>query len=1271
MNQFTNYLLLFVLLLVLPFYAKSQSTGIEGEAIINAAFNRFWRGNITISSNELSKAIEFCEKAISSPSLSEDARSNLKSKKLVIESFKLYVQLYYEYTLILPNAEIRDILEEKIKDLENNEVTQKDSVMLGALSISKCILYDRLKKYDKSLSNALKAMNLLPEWAYAHSCIGDSYYFLGDYEKSNKHLSESIRLDSTILNNYYILGWTLSSLGRQNEAIVLAEKVLSLNPEFFLAYNLLSKIYGDLKLAEKDTTSLLKLIKINPKWVMAYTNMSYIYRSSGNQNEAKRYSSEAIKQNKYWPKAYQEMGDVYLAMNKVDSSLHYCKKCIEVDPLYAECHIDLGYLYQYYYSDLNQALIHYLDAIKVDSFNSSAYNRTGEVLFIYNRYADAVPYFQRAAELNPNSYALVRLGDSYNQLNDYRSAIKYWDQIIKRNPENKSYKAFAEYAYSGLSVELLNKDSIYDAISLLEKGARLGLRFSKYAALGLRYEHGLNADKDYGLALHYYKKSCEKLVSDRTYFLQHIIKLYEDEKVIMDSIDYNLWKNIEKNGMKKFTIPCIVKKDAPKIPLDVFIQYDYPANVHPMAWEAERLQEEHSAVIPLEVMESFQKLLQLSRKNGVSFLDLCVYALEAANEQKDEESKKHLNTQIDSLRSLIAVSKDESANNYYQQLISLYEKNYKEKKSWYDLKQASGDYTKFGSILFLQKKYLTMADSLFTKALVLDSTNAIAVRYSVLCRSVLGETSAVNSLFKKYGTEIYPKDKSNRTFGDYFYDDLEDYLSENDDNSNLNIIKQIFVSTSVKIRKEFITYEQIKNSRDTVLIKDAFQFYWNTYRVDRKNMNDLTQSIELAEILYNNYKKTNYGSDLIKCYLEVLKQDFNNETIKLKINDVYKNILKISDAAQCKITGGHFWDYWDDEDPNDIKLFAQERVVNLLRISYNANKKDKKNSEDFADKIRYYAIFLNDAKKYELADKIANEGIRVDTSNVKLLLESVSAKIILGKTSEAQSIWRKNVNETYPNKYAKTFGEALIKRLRQYKSSGIINSELEERITKDLKNYIKDRKILIEYDLVSLKDIYRELKISDQVDVSEKLIEYVTNQESFDLYVPSLQSLFNKLTLSGDSEQSLKVANALKSNYDKKNIPLDIRIKCSKIAVEMFGEIYKTFSEDEDVSSEIADACGPYSFALLEFKEFEYGLRVAELAYKANPKEKYVRTNLPLAFLLNNKYNEAESLYIKFAGDKFDKDRTFREVFLDDIEDLKSIGIVHVDFGRIITLLNK
>ncbi|HSK78519.1 MAG TPA: DUF2610 domain-containing protein [Thermoanaerobaculia bacterium] len=88
--------------------------------------------------------------------------------------------------------------------------------------------------------------------------------------------------------------------------------------------------------------------------------------------------------------------------------------------------------------------------------------------------------------------------------------------------------------------------------------------------------------------------------------------------------------------MKRFTIPCDFGNQ--KAPFHIYIG-DLPAEgKHPLQYQALWLARERGGKVPSEVMESFQKLLNIARENNVAFEDLCVYALGAAEAEKEKGS---------------------------------------------------------------------------------------------------------------------------------------------------------------------------------------------------------------------------------------------------------------------------------------------------------------------------------------------------------------------------------------------------------------------------------------------------------------------------------------------------------------------------------------------------------------------------------------------------------------------------------------------------------
>jgi hypothetical protein len=85
--------------------------------------------------------------------------------------------------------------------------------------------------------------------------------------------------------------------------------------------------------------------------------------------------------------------------------------------------------------------------------------------------------------------------------------------------------------------------------------------------------------------------------------------------------------------MKRFTIPCQFGET--KAPFHVYVGQPAPG-CHPLKYQTAWLREERGGVVPPEVLDSLARLLALAIENGVSFEDLCVYALGlAANDQEE------------------------------------------------------------------------------------------------------------------------------------------------------------------------------------------------------------------------------------------------------------------------------------------------------------------------------------------------------------------------------------------------------------------------------------------------------------------------------------------------------------------------------------------------------------------------------------------------------------------------------------------------------------
>jgi WD40 repeat protein len=125
----------------------------------------------------------------------------------------------------------------------------------------------------------------------------------------------------------------------------------------------------------------------------------------------------------------------------------------------------------------------------------------------------------------------------------------------------------------------------------------------------------------------------------------------------------------------------------------------------------------------------------------------------------------------------------------------------------------------------------------------------------------------------------------------------------------------------------------------------------------------------------------------------------------------------------------------------------------------------------------------------------------------------------------------------------------------------------------------------------------------------------------------------------------------------------------------MISEKILKLSPSETTKYIISFNCSNLSFILFDFKEqYQNSLAAVQIAIKADSTYQLSYTNLPLAYLFNNRYSDAEKEYLKWKDVKWTADsqfKTLREAFLSDFADLERRKKAHPDFGKIKELLKK
>ena len=335
---------------------------------------------------------------------------------------------------------------------------------------------------------------------------------------------------------YNVLGVSLSSMYRYNEAIDVYKKAILLEPNNEELYRNLGKAQIRLNKDEEALFAFLKAIKIK-------------------------------EEN---PDANFNIGLIYLKQNKPEESINFFKKTIKENSKFFQAYYNLGITYSLI-GDLVKSAENYKLAIKINPNYTKAINNLGSVYINLKLINKAIATLEKAIEIKPNyCEALTNLGVAYMEQKEFIKALEFFEKALIINPNFSKaivQKLFLKRVFCDWSAEdttnhllnIINMDEIgvtpWQLLSLEDSPQNEYLRAHKYA----KKFHNQYRKKTY------YKKSKIRIGYFTPDFFQHagminmegIFKNYNKNKFEIIGFDYGYNNNDEthrriKNYFDKF-----------------------------------------------------------------------------------------------------------------------------------------------------------------------------------------------------------------------------------------------------------------------------------------------------------------------------------------------------------------------------------------------------------------------------------------------------------------------------------------------------------------------------------------------------------------------------------------------------------------------------------------------------------------------------------------------------------------------------------------------
>ncbi len=309
----------------------------------------------------------------------------------------------------------------------------------------------RGKRDEKGLQDALKmfddALAQDRNFALAYTGVADASLYMYDLKKDGV--------------------WT-------NRALGAAERAQQINDNLPEVHFALGSVYSSTGKTAQGIAELKRALQLAPNSDEAYRRIGRAYLKAGNTVEAVRFFQKAVDSNPYYWLNHNLLGIAYAQSGNNDKALAAFQKVTEVDPARASGWENIGGIY-HNQGKWEESVAMFRKAVATQP-SAGSYSNLGAGLFFLKRCDEALTFFQKAVELDPDQYlqfgnlagAYKCLGQQQQASANYEKAVNLALQVLRIDPKDAVTMAhlgtyYAELRDQSRAVEFVRRARTIDS----------------------------------------------------------------------------------------------------------------------------------------------------------------------------------------------------------------------------------------------------------------------------------------------------------------------------------------------------------------------------------------------------------------------------------------------------------------------------------------------------------------------------------------------------------------------------------------------------------------------------------------------------------------------------------------------------------------------------------------------------------------------------------------------------------------------------------------
>jgi tetratricopeptide (TPR) repeat protein len=255
-----------------------------------------------------------------------------------------------------------------------------------------------VNRLDEAAWHCQRACALAPELGQAQTNLGNVWNGMGRHEEALAAYRRAIALDPSLSLAWNNLGRTSQQLGRYEEAQAAYEEALRLEPRAALFHANVASMLAEQERPQEAIARYRIAIDCDPSYAESYHRMALVLTIMGRREEARTALEEALRRKPGLAGAYVAMARLFAEDGQFPEAIAHARTAIELQAQCAEAYFLLASNLRERLPDADlQAMMALIDH-KYLSDDAVGFLGFGiaTVLDARKRYADAVPFFERA-----------------------------------------------------------------------------------------------------------------------------------------------------------------------------------------------------------------------------------------------------------------------------------------------------------------------------------------------------------------------------------------------------------------------------------------------------------------------------------------------------------------------------------------------------------------------------------------------------------------------------------------------------------------------------------------------------------------------------------------------------------------------------------------------------------------------------------------------------------------------------------------------------------